>query len=74
MLTVENFFKEVQPSKALKFDDWLLLVHLLCKTYGWTYQELVCQPIPFVFGLLEGLKLEKDLEAKAHKKAVGKKR
>ena len=68
MLEVNNFFREVaKKDLVMSGSDWLLLTHLLCSTYGWTYQELVSQPIPFVFGLLEGLKLQREAEEKAYK-------
>ena len=71
MLSVDSFLKEVTPKSQniIKPKDWVFIVHTLCKTYGWTYQELVEQPIPFVYGLLDGLHIEKELEEKAYKKA-----
>lgn len=69
MLAVNNFFKELtNKQEGFSSKDWVLLTHVLCSTYGWTYQELIEQPIPFVFGLLEGFKLQKEAEEKAYKK------
>ncbi len=49
-------------------DDWIYLTHILCKTYGWTWQELKKQPIKFVLNLMT--KLVKD--AKKESKSMGK--
>ena len=39
-------------------DDWIYITHVLCKTYGWTLDELKRQPIKFVLNCLS--KIVKD--------------
>ena len=45
-------------------DDWIVVTHMLCSAYGWTWEELKRQPIKFVLGLLDKLAIEKKNEMK----------
>ncbi|KKL45371.1 hypothetical protein LCGC14_2356360 [marine sediment metagenome] len=43
-------------------EDWIYVTHILCKTYGWTLQELKKQPMRFVSGLMAKIALDKKRE------------
>jgi len=45
-------------------DDWIYITHILCKTYGWTLQQLRKQPIRWVCGLMSKIAWEKEKEQK----------
>ncbi len=49
-------------------EDWIYVTHILCKTYGWTLQELRKQPMRFVSGLMSKISLDK----KNEKETMGK--
>ena len=61
--------EEGNKDKLITSDDWVYITHLLCKTYGWTLQELKKQPIKFIFGLMSKIKWEKDEEKKEREKS-----
>ncbi len=49
-------------------DDWIYITHILCKTYGWTWQELMRTPIKFCFNLMSKIAWEKKKEEQSMKK------
>ena len=59
---------EVGKKRLPSVDDWIYITHVLCKTYGWTWQELKKQPIKFCFNLMSKIAWEKEKEQKAMKK------
>lgn len=46
-------------------DDWIYITHVLCKTYGWTLQDLKKQPIRFVCSMMSKIAWEKKKEEKS---------
>ena len=69
-----NIYQRVmnlENKKDVRDDDWILITHILCKTYGWTWQELKKQPIRFVFGLMMKIAYEKKKEQESTPKTKG---
>lgn len=68
MLQVQQFLQGLKQNNHKGVEkELILLSHFLCKTYGWDYYTLIEQPIPFIFALLEGVKIENREKDKAFK-------
>lgn len=70
MLTVDKFLADVSPHEKtnLSVKNLVLMTHVLCSTYGWDYNILMRQPIPFVFALMEGISIQAKEEERMMKK------
>jgi len=73
MIEITKFFNDIQDKKTTD-EDLFLLSHYLCKTYGWNYQILMEQPIPFVLYLVKANKKEAQLQEEELKKSQKKRR
>ena len=75
MFEIQSFLKEVSDSKQENAEDdsFLMLSHILCKTYGWDYYTLCNQPIPFIFTLMDMMKKQSEMEQKELNKSKRKK-
>lgn len=73
MIEINKFFGEIGGAKK-EDEDFFLVSHFLCKTYGWDYYTLSQQPIPFVLYLIKASKKEVEEQEKEMKKNQMKKR
>lgn len=67
MIEIQSFLNQVSKKEHDK-ESFLMLSHMLCKTYGWDYHTLIKQPIPFVFDLIKMMKKEANMKEKEMKK------
>lgn len=58
-----NFRERIERNvlgKKDPIDGWMKRCYVMCKEFGWTYEQIMSTPSPFIFDMME--QYQKDIE------------